>query len=297
MPDEIIVYQSKKMCGNEIICQTKKRGAEQRDGLFHRIALKVRTRFAPTPSGYLHRGNLANAQINAWLAQQIHGDLVLRIDADDRARCQPQYSDFIVASLRELGIAYTLYAPDIESRKEYLKSELKLIPRQNLFACDCSRSSLIEQECSCREQSLAWQPGVNALRLHLDPDLTATVNGELFRLHDEFGDVVLWRRDDIPAYHWANVIDDRDLGISHIVRGRDLLASSALHIHIASMIGAVTVAKAQYHHHSLLVDSTGKKLSKSQQSNAQPPTLDLTFLSDVRTSAQELADELGIAVP
>jgi len=257
----------------------------------------VRTRFAPTPSGYLHKGNLANAQVNAWLARQIQGDLVLRIDADDQERSQPEYRAFIIESLRVLGIEYELYAPDLGSRKEYLKSELKRIPSEILFACDCSRSALIEQECRCRERLLAWQPGVNTLRMHLDPDLIVTVEQETFRLHDEFGDVVLWRRDDIPAYHWANIIDDRDLEISHIVRGRDLMPSSALHIHIASLIGAVTVAQANYQHHSLLIDSAGKKLSKSQQSNGKPPALDLTFISAVRTAAQDLADELGIAVP
>lgn len=138
---------------------------------------------------------------------------------------------------------------------------------------------------------------MNALRLHLDPDLTATIESETYRLHDEFGDVVLWRRDDVPAYHWANVLDDRDLGITHIVRGCDLLPSSALHVHIAQLIGADNVANAKYQHHSLILDDTGKKLSKSQQSNARPPVLDLTFISAVRTAAQGLADELGIAVP
>ena len=257
----------------------------------------MRTRFAPTPSGYLHQGNLANALVNAWLAKQGQGEMVLRIDADDQVRIEPEYTAFVFDSLRLLGIEYTLFTPDLESRRDYLKSQLTALSGELLFACNCSRSSLLEQACACRDEQAPWQPGVNALRLHLDTELTSGVDGHTYRLNDEFGDVVLWRRDDVPAYHWANVIDDRDLGITHIVRGCDLQPSSALHIHIAELIGATVVSNASYQHHSLILDSAGKKLSKSQQSNARPPVLDLVFISGVHTAAERLASELGIAIP
>jgi len=223
--------------------------------------------------------------------------MVLRIDADDQVRIEPEYTAFIFESLRILGIEYTLFAPDLESRRDYLKSQLTAVPGELLFACNCSRSSLLEQVCVCREQQSPWQPGVNALRLHLDPDVTSSVDGHTYRLNDEFGDVVLWRKDDVPAYHWANVIDDRDLDVTHIVRGRDLAPSSALHLHIAQLIGADNVSSANYQHHSLILDSAGKKLSKSQQSNARPPVLDLVFISEVHTATEQLAGELGIAIP
>ncbi len=257
----------------------------------------MRTRFAPTPSGYLHQGNLANALVNSWLAQQLRGEMVLRIDDDDEIRVQAEYKDFIFESLRILDVDFMQHPTEAVSRRNYLKSQLTLIPGEFLFACDCSRSALLEQACACRDQQLPWQPGVNALRLHIDRDTTSHVDGQSYTLNDEFGDVVLWRRDDIPAYHWANVIDDRDLEITHIVRGRDLQPSSALHIHIARLIGADNVSKANYRHHSLITNTYGEKLSKSQQSNSGPPALDLIFLSEVRTAAQRLADELGITVP
>ena len=257
----------------------------------------MRTRFAPTPSGYLHQGNLANALVNSWLARQLQGDMVLRMDSDDQFRIRPEYTEFIFESLRVLGIGYTLFAPDLESRAEYLKSQLASIPGELLFACDCSRSSLIAQACTCVQQQKTWQPKVNALRLRLETDLVSSVNDAEYNLHNQFGDVVLWRRDDVPSYHWANVIDDRDLAITHIVRGSDLQASSALHIHIARIIGAANVANASYQHHSLILSGSGKKLSKSQQSNARPPTLDLVFLSDVHNAAERLANELGISIP
>jgi len=257
----------------------------------------VRTRFAPTPSGYLHQGNLANALVNSWLARQLQGEMFLRIDADDEPRFRPEYTEFIFESLRMLGVGYTLFTPDLGSRTEYLKSQLSTIPSELLFACDCSRSSLLARACTCVEQHKTWQPRVNALRLRLDTDSVSRIDGADYNLHDQFGDVILWRRDDVPAYHWANVIDDRDLGISHIVRGYDLRASSALHIHISRLIGADNVANASYQHHSLILSGGGKKLSKSQQSNARPPTLDLVFISEVHTAAERLANELGIAVP
>jgi len=256
----------------------------------------MRTRFAPTPSGYLHQGNLANALLNSWLAEQSQGEMVLRIDADDEVRTRRKYTEYIFESLRFFGLNYVTFNPDPQIRHAYLKSQLTRIPEELLFACECSRSSLLDHPCTCRKQGLIWQPGVNVLRLHLNENLTSDIDGSTYKLNDEFGDVILWRRDDVPAYHWANVIDDRDLHITHIIRGSDLHASSALHVHIAHLIGAKNLAAANYRHHSLILDTDGKKLSKSQQSHATPTALDATFMSDVHTAAVMLAGELNINV-
>jgi glutamyl-tRNA synthetase len=78
------------------------------------------------------------------------------------------------------------------------------------------------------------------------------------------GDFVIWRRDDLPSYQLVSVIEDRDLGTTHIVRGEDLLASTAAQIFLAPALGADTLVTAFYLHHPLLTDVNGVKLSKSR---------------------------------
>ena len=256
--------------------------------------MSPRTRFAPTPSGYLHAGNLANALLNSWLAQALEGECLLRIDADDHTRTRPEYREYIHTALEALDLDFPEYVSPHVSRSEYLRTQLTLIPADLLFACSCSRTDLIERRCTCRIQNLSWNPGVNALRLYLDPSEVVDVQGKTVHLHEHFGDVVLWRRDNIPAYHWANVIDDRDLAITHIVRGHDLFHSSALHIHIGALIGADSVAQCTYVHHPLLTDAHGQKLSKSAQIHSHAPQLTTTFLDAVQRSARSLAVQIGI---
>ncbi len=255
----------------------------------------MRTRFAPTPSGFLHAGNLTNALLTSWLAQELGGELLLRIDADDSTRVRPEYVAYIYASLAALNLSFSDIPSSHMNRREYLRSQIALLPQDHVFACSCSRSDLLDRPCACKGQNLAWVAGKSALRLHLGQELSVYVNGESFTLNEHFGDVVLWRRDDLPAYHWANVIDDRDLGITHIVRGQDLASSSALHIYLARLIGADNVATCQYLHHQLVLDSQGRKISKSTQSNASAPDLTYAYLANIRDNAAILARDVGIA--
>lgn len=257
----------------------------------------MRTRFAPTPSGYLHLGNLVNARIVADLAQRHGGELALRIDQDDRDRCRPEYAAHVFTSLRALGITWSsgpasadeVAAVDMDARTERLRAELERLPFDHIFACTCTRSTLIERPCTCRERALAWVPGETTLRLHLPDDVTFVRDGQRQRLHDELGDPVLWRRDDLPAYHWATVIDDRDLGTTHVVRGVDLLASSALHRYLAALIDAPSLAQARFLHHGLVTDAHGGKLSKSAQPARVPPPLTDDALAEIGRISDELA--------
>ncbi len=253
-----------------------------------------RCRFAPTPSGYLHQGNLANALLNSWLAASLHSDLILRIDADDTARVRDEYVQYIFDSLSALEIPFVLANNARSDRREYLKGELALIPEEHLFACDCSRTDLLERSCTCVLKQSLWLPGMNALRLRIPAEVEMMIDGKSIRLHEHFGDVVLWRRDDVPAYHWANVIDDRDLGITHIVRGLDLQSSTALHLHIAQLISASGVTNCDYRHHRLIVNDKGVKLSKSTNGQVVPPDLNSEYLDAIRFQAISLGQEIGI---
>jgi len=100
--------------------------------------------------------------------------------------------------------------------------------------------------------------------VHVPIGTTISINGKEVRLDIELGDFVIWRRDDLPAYQLVSVLEDRDLGVTHIVRGEDLLASTAAQIFMAPTLGADNVVTANYVHHSLLTDASGVKLSKSR---------------------------------
>lgn len=254
----------------------------------------MRTRFAPTPSGYLHEGNLANALLTSWLAHQLGGEIYLRIDADDSNRSRPEYTEYIHSALNALKIETQVTNTSIPNRRQYLRTQLSALPQNLIFACSCSRSDLVQRACYCRGEEITWVPNVNALRLYLDPTISIPVGEQLFNLHEHFGDVVLWRRDDIPAYHWANVIDDRDLGTTHIVRGEDLLSSTALHMYLAELMGASELAHCVYLHHSLLLDSQGNKVSKSTQANNSAPELTAPYLAWIHSEASSLAKGINI---
>jgi glutamyl-tRNA synthetase len=113
-------------------------------------------------------------------------------------------------------------------------------------------------------------PGSTALRIAVDPGTTVSVGDHPIRLDTAMGDFIVWRRDDLPAYQLVSVVEDHDLAITHIVRGRDLVGSSAAQVYLAGWLGADNVIEATYVHHELLTDPTGAKLSKSNQGRTGP---------------------------
>ena len=139
-----------------------------------------------------------------------------------------------------------------------------------LYACTCSRKDIADVPVGgcpggCRSGAHRLEPEVSALRVAVDPDTTIEIAGQPIPLGRALGDFVVWRRDDLPAYQLVSVIEDRDLGTTHIVRGEDLLDSSAAQIFLARALGAENVLRAHYVHHELVLDADGRKLSKSQQ--------------------------------
>ncbi|MFM1966099.1 MAG: hypothetical protein RL134_1824 [Actinomycetota bacterium] len=207
--------------------------------------------------------------------------MVLRIDDADAARYRREYVDDIFRTLAEMGMTWTigpLNADDFEthwsqrSKTEHYRIQLVRALSAGLptYACDCSRT--VQQGpaihgCAggCRDRGLALLGGTTALRVSVDPGTTVPVGGELIALDAEMGDFIVWRRDDLPAYQLVSVVEDRDLEITHIVRGRDLIASSAAQMYLARWLGADNVIEATYVHHELVTDPSGAKLSKTTQ--------------------------------
>lgn len=224
----------------------------------------IRTRIAPTPSGYLHLGNLANFLLTERLAQEGDGVLLLRIDDCDGTRVRAEFVEHIFATLGWLGIEWQEGPRDAAdfrarfsqaARKDYYFGRLSALAHFT-YACACSRKDMGSGPCDCREKRPTFEPGRHAIRLRVDDPALAR----------EHGDVALWRKDDGPAYQWASVIDDLDAQINLIVRGEDLRGSSELQKYVAKLVQPGGFEHVRFVHHPLLMGDDGKKLAKSQGS-------------------------------
>jgi glutamyl-tRNA synthetase len=238
------------------------------------------TRIAPTPSGFLHEGNRVNFRRTADLAREIGAAVALRIDDADATRYRKEYAADIFATLRSMGIEWTVGPRDVvdfeahwsqRAKTEYYRSQLQGAIARGMpaYACACSRTqqrgpAVAGCAGDCRARGLPLASGVTALRVVVDPGTEVDVGGHRVDLGAEMGDFIVWRRDDLPAYQVVSVVEDRDLGVTHIVRGIDLLPSSAAQIHLATWFDATNISGAAFVHHELVTDASGAKLSKSQ---------------------------------
>lgn len=228
----------------------------------------IRTRFAPTPSGQLHLGNIANFLLVEKLAREGKGSIRLRIDDCDGTRTRPEFIRQIFETLHWLGVEWQegprspAEFPEhsqIQNKEKYWQ-RLQVIRQggENIYACACSRKEIGDGPYpgSCRGKKLAFTPGTHALRLRIDEPGLAR----------EFGDPVLWRKDGGPAYHLASVTDDLDHKINLIVRGEDLKSTTELQKHIAKIFTGQGFGHVTFVHHPLLTGPDGEKLSKSKDS-------------------------------
>jgi glutamyl/glutaminyl-tRNA synthetase len=265
------------------------------------------TRIAPTPSGYLHAGNAVNLVLTSWLARARTGRLLLRIDDFDTVRARPEYLADVFDTLAWLGITADAGPAgpadfhlrwSMATRLEQFRAardRLRAAHPGRVFVCRCSRRDLDPTgRCvaGCREHDLRLEPGRAVLRLAVPPGLT--VGGGTAQLAVPAGDHVLWRRDDLPAYQLGSVVADEDLGVTAIVRGMDLVASSALQLHIAALLPAPGFARAELLHHDLITSPKGEKLSKSAGAQAHPLPRTPDLLARIRTWAEQLGAPIGI---
>lgn len=246
------------------------------------------TRIAPTPSGFLHAGNRANISRTIELARQWDAAVALRIDDADASRYRREYVDDIFDTLGRMDITWDVGPRDGDdfeahwsqrSKTEHYRAALAAARDAGMpaYACSCPRSAQSGPATGgcvggCRTRHLPLEPGRTALRLAIEPGTLVEVSGSRVDIAAEMGDAVIWRRDDLPAYQLVSVIEDRDLGTTHIVRGEDLLPSSALQAYIAPWFGASNVASAIYVHHGLELDEHGVKLSKSTLATTMRPS-------------------------
>jgi glutamyl/glutaminyl-tRNA synthetase len=237
------------------------------------------TRLAPTPSGFLHLGNAVNFVL-AWLvARQAGGQILLRIDDLDADRKRPEYVADIFETLDWLGLDYDLGPTgpdDFEAHwsqrhrlGRYEETLRQLIDRKVVYACALSRKQLAEyggtypatgqlQFLPLNTPNVTWRFQTN------EPGVTRTLDDDGVTVHD----FVVRRRDGLPAYQIASLTDDVDFGVTHLVRGQDLLESTWMQRELAERLRLKDFLGTLAWHHPLLLDAAGQKLSKSAGSGA-----------------------------
>jgi glutamyl-Q tRNA(Asp) synthetase len=240
-------------------------------------------RFAPSPTGPLHFGSLVAALASYLDARGSRGKWHVRLDDLDAPRVQPGAADEILRALDRLGLEWDGPVLAQSARLERYRFALDELARRGLaYACSCSRKELEDSALAidgariypgtCRS-GLAAGRAARALRLrtHAAPiGFDDAVQGWVEqRVEQEVGDFVLQRADGIIAYQLAIVLDDMDQGVTHVVRGADLLDSTARQIHLQRLLGART---PRYAHVPVALNTAGEKLSK--QTGARP--LDLS---------------------
>ncbi|SIN63374.1 glutamyl-Q tRNA(Asp) synthetase [Parasphingorhabdus marina DSM 22363] len=269
-------------------------------------------RFAPSPNGLLHLGHAYAAVMAHDFARAEGGKILLRIEDIDTQRCQEEYVDAIFADLAWLGLTFD-EEPLFQSRRFdcYAAALKRLVAMEMVYPCFCSRSDLrrLEEQGglesgpdgplypgTCRElpvEEVESRRQTEAHSWRLNSGKALRHLGEL-QWHDRrfgteqvdaavLGDVILRPRELLVSYHLAVVLDDAADGISHVVRGEDLRAST--HVH-RILQGLLDLPVPDYWHHRLLLDETGNKLSKSRKSAS------LAVLREQGVCGQELVSDL-----
>lgn len=237
------------------------------------------TRFAPSPTGHLHLGHVANAVWTWGLARALGGEVVLRMEDHDRGRCRPEFEASILEDLDWLGLHPD--RPGFERQSDhperYISALEDLAARAEVYACACSRKEIAARtpqrvgdeehpyDNHCRELRHALQPdlGVRVALSGEEVDFTDARLGPLRQIPArQCGDLLLRERNGLWTYQFCVVVDDFADGINLIIRGEDILASTGRQILLARMLGHTHALV--YVHHPLIHAPDGRKLSKRE---------------------------------
>ena len=229
----------------------------------------ARTRFAPSPTGYLHIGG-ARTALFAWLyARHTHGQFILRIEDTDRKRFVPDAVDKIIEGLRWLGLDWDEgpdiggpHGPYVQSQRleKYQQAADWLVEHGHAYRCYCTPEELAEMRAQqqankqkigydrrCRwltpEERAAKEAEGRSWVIRLAVPLEGTVTfhdvirGQVTFHNAELQDAVLLKADGYPTYHLAVVVDDHDMEITHVIRGEEWISSAPLHVHLYHAFG------------------------------------------------------------
>jgi glutamyl-Q tRNA(Asp) synthetase len=260
-------------------------------------------RFAPSPNGYLHLGHALSALLNAKMAQARSGRLLLRIEDIDTTRCRPEYEAAIYEDLAWLGLRWETPARRQSEHYEDYRAALAKLEAMGLIFPSFETRAEIARLVAAHEGQGPWPrdpdgaplyPGSAnvmpdserkrrmddgepyALRLDMRAALAragrlswvetgagpAGETGTIAADPAAWGDVILARKETPTSYHLAVAVDDAAQGIGEVVRGRDLFRATGVHRLLQELLG---MPQPHYHHHRLILDADGNKLSKSTQ--------------------------------
>lgn len=245
-------------------------------------------RFAPTPSGFMHAGNLLCAMLAYLSAKSKGGKFIIRIEDLDAMRCPRSAALDIIDTLQAVGI--TSDEPMLwqsERTSVYKAAEQRLKTQTQIYPCYCSRAELhaegitrlpdggILYPKTCKqltdEQKAEREKRVKpSLRISVPDEVISFTDGicgeQSQNLAERCGDFIIRRSDGVYAYQLAVVVDDGESGVTEVVRGADLLYDTPRQIYLQKLLGLPT---PQYYHIPLVCDANGRKLSKSEGDSAQ----------------------------
>jgi glutamyl-Q tRNA(Asp) synthetase len=244
------------------------------------------SRFAPSPTGYLHLGHA----LSALTAAERGARFLLRIEDIDATRCRPDFEQAIYEDLAWLGLTWeTPVRRQSEHMADYRAALDRLAARELLYPCFCTRQQIKAEiarspsapqgpdgpiypgtcrTLSSREREQRVAAGEDhAVRLDLERAVAATgaldwedeLAGRMRAAPEAHGDVVLARKETPTSYHLAVTVDDALQGVTLVVRGQDLFAATHVHRLLQALLD---LPVPRYHHHRLLLDASGKRLAK-----------------------------------
>lgn len=243
----------------------------------------TKTRIAPTPSGYLHLGNVMSFLITASLARENGAKVLLRIDDIDRERVHKKFIEDIFRTLEFLEIPwdegprnYKDYKSEYSRfhRMEYYRKALDHLRNTgSVFACECSRRKLDRDSPdgsypgTCQKKKLPFDDKEVSWRLYTpvqEIKLKEIAGRESSRLITPLlKDFVVRRKDGLPAYQLTSVVDDMLDKVDFIVRGKDLLGSSFAQVFLSKKLAGNPLKNVSFFHHTMMTDSKNRKMSKS----------------------------------
>src|SRR3989338_919745 len=249
----------------------------------------MKTRFCPSPTGYLHLGNVRTALFSALFAMHNQGELLLRIEDTDKSRSDQQFSDAIMQDMRWLGLLWQ-GGPYYQSQRQNIYDGYydQLIEKKLAYPCFCTEEQLTLQRTlqqkmgkpprysgTCREltakqiqekRNAGLKP---ALRFHIpDNEVIAfhdLVRGEQKFSTNDLGDFIIRRTDGTSPFMYCNAIDDALMGVTHVLRGEDHLTNTPRQI---AILTALDLPVPTYAHIALIVGSDGSPLSKRHGSRS-----------------------------
>lgn len=257
---------------------------------------KIITRFAPSPTGYLHLGHAYSARIAYDFSREQGGNFLLRMEDIDQTRCKKDFEEAILEDLTWLGLSWE---KGVRRQSDHFEDYANALDQLNslglLYPCFCTRKEILQEieQCDSAPHDLSKSgpeglhyPGTcrplseklrkqritagesYALRLHMDKALKHVSTpllwhdleqGDQKTTPEILGDVVLARKDTPTSYHLSVTVDDHLQNISHVIRGKDLFYATHLHRLLQHLLGYKTPL---YLHHDLLLDKNGERYAK-----------------------------------